>query len=182
VRGELRAGQLVISLAAAVTLKSLEDTAGPAAVMRVMPNTPALVGQAMDLVAFGTRITSQEERRAKQVLNVLGEWRQVPEEEMTAWCALCAVGPTYLLPVIEVLASSAVARGVPTEAALPAVCQMVQGTAQMVRDSGRSLEQLKQMISLKTLREEEAKQLFSAAYNDAVDKLDGLARKLGEQP
>jgi pyrroline-5-carboxylate reductase len=174
----LRAGQIVVSLAAAVPLEMLEQAAGGRPVVRVMPNTPALVGAAMNLVVFGSRVTGDERERLSPLLDVLGEWLEVPDEELDRWCALCAVGPTFLLPVIDALAAAAASLGLPPEKAVRAAAQMVAGTGQMVRDSGRTPEQLKQMIGLRTLDEDVARDLFSHAYDDAVQKLEALRLKM----
>jgi len=173
-----REGQLVVSLAAAVPLAALEQAAGNRPVVRVMPNTPALVGEAMNLVVFGRTVAAAERARVTPLLDLLGSWREVRDEEMDAWCALCAVGPTYILPVIDALASAAAARGLPCEQALQAAAQMVAGTARMVQGSGRTPEQLKQMIGLSTLKEDDARKLFTVAYNDAVQKLQAVGQKI----
>jgi pyrroline-5-carboxylate reductase len=178
VASSLRAGQIVISLAAAVPLAALEQTAGPRPVVRVMPNTPALVGEAMNLVVFGSGVRQAERERVSRLLDHLGKWQEVADEGMDLWCALCAVGPTYILPVVDALAAAAAARGLAPEKALAAAAQMVAGTARMVLDSGRTPEQLKQMIGLRTLKEDDARRLFTDAYNDAVQKLQAVGQRV----
>jgi pyrroline-5-carboxylate reductase len=178
IRPSLGTGQLVISLAAGVPLATLEQEAGDAAVVRVMPNTPALVGEAMNFVTFGRRVTEADRRILRDLLDVLGKWFEVPDEQMDAWCALCAVGPTYIFPVIETLASAAASHGLDAEKALTAAAQVVGGAAHLVLESGRSPGELKQMISLRTLHEEEGRKLFTAAYEEAVTKLEALEQRL----
>lgn len=171
-------GQLIVSLAAAVPVKALEQVAGSFPIVRVMPNTPALVGEAMNLVVFGQAVSAAERSRVAPLLDVLGKWHEVSDDEMDLWCALCAVGPTFILPVIDALAAAAAAHGLLPEKALQAAAQMVGGTAHMVQDSGRTPEQLKQMIGLRTLKEDDARRLFTDAYNDAVQKLQGVGQKV----
>jgi len=178
IRPSLGPGHLVISLAAGVPLAKLEQESGEAAVVRLMPNTPALVGEAMDLVAFGRRVSEADRRVLRDLLDVLGKWFEVPDEQMDAWCALCAVGPTYIFPVIEALASAAASHGIDAEKALTAAAQVVSGAAHLVLESGRSLAELKQMISLRTLHEKEGRELFTAAYEEAVAKLEALEQRL----
>jgi pyrroline-5-carboxylate reductase len=178
IRPSLGPGRLVISLAAGVPLAKLEQETGEAGVVRVMPNTPALVGKAMNLVAFGRRVTDADRRLMRDLLDVMGRWFEVPDEKMDVWCALCAVGPTYIFPVIEALASAAASHGLDAEKALTAAAHVVGGAADLVLESGRSPAELKQMISLRTLPEEEARKLFAAAFEDAVGRLAGLAHKL----
>jgi pyrroline-5-carboxylate reductase len=173
-----REGQVVVSLAAAVPITALEQAAANRPVVRVMPNTPALVGAAMNLVVFGRAVTAAERARVTPLLDLLGSWHEVSDEEMDLWCALCAVGPTYILPVIDALASAAAARGLPAGQALEAAAQMVAGTARMVQHAGRTPEQLKQMIGLRTLKEDDARKLFTDAYDDAVQKLQAVGQKV----
>lgn len=177
-RGALRPDHVVISLAAAVSLTALQQAAPNHPIVRVMPNTPALVGEAMNLVVFGSAVSEAERSRVVPLLDVLGKWQEVADEEVDLWCALCAVGPTYILPVIDALATAAAARGLPSEKALQAAAQMVAGTAHMVQESGRTPEQLKQMIGLRTLKEDDARQLFTDAYNEAVQKLQAVGQKV----
>jgi pyrroline-5-carboxylate reductase len=178
IRPSLRPRQLVISLAAGIPLARLEQEAGEAAFVRVMPNTPALVGEAMNLVTFGRRVSDADRRVLRDLLDVLGKWFEVPAEQMDAWCALCAVGPTYIFPVIEALASAAASHGIDAEKALTAAAQVVGGAAHLVLESGRSPAELKQMISLRTLPDEEVRKLFTAAYEEAVAKLEALEQRL----
>jgi pyrroline-5-carboxylate reductase len=176
--GALRPDQVVISLAAAVPITALEQAAPNLPIVRVMPNTPALVGEAMNLVVFGSAVSKVERSRVAPLLDVLGKWQEAADNEVDLWCALCAVGPTFILPVIDALAAAAAARGLPPEKALQAAAQMVAGTAHMVQDSGRTPEQLKQMIGLRTLKEDDSRKLFTDAYNEAVQKLQAVGQKV----
>lgn len=174
----LSANHVVVSLAAGWTLQRLDEQLGEAQVLRIMPNTPALVGEAMNLVSYGSRVTPDGRALIETLLAVLGSRFEVPDEEMNIWCALCSVGPTYLLPIIEALASAAAAKGVPADKASSAAAQVMAGTARMVTAGSRSPAELKEMISLRTLREGEAAKLFSDAFEEAVNKLNGLTRRL----
>ncbi len=178
IRPSFRAGHLLISLAAGVPLTRLEQQAGDVAVVRVMPNTPALVGEAMNLVAFGQCVTEADRKLTRNLLDVLGRWFEVPDEQIDSWCALCAVGPTYIFPIIDALASAATSQGLEAEKALTAAAQVVGGAAHLVLESGRSTAELKEMTSLRTLHEEEARELFASAYQEAVAKLWALEKRL----
>ena len=168
----------VISLAAGLALGRLEAEAKPSQAIRIMPNTPGQVGEAMNLVAYGRTVHEERRGQIENLLKRLGCWLEVEDEQMDLWCALCAVGPTYVFPVIEALASSAAAKGLPPGAALEAAAQVVAGAARMVQHSGKTIPQLKEMISIRTLREPEAAKLFGDAYEEAVAKLLGLGQRL----
>lgn len=176
-KGELSAEHLLVCLAAGVPLAKLEEAAR-VPVVRVMPNIPALVGEAMNLVAYGTSVSPSQRAFLETLLEKLGDWYEADDGLMEYWCALCAVGPTYLFPVVEALSSAATARGIPAEQALDASAQLLIGVGKLIQESEKSVTELQQMISLHTLREEEAKNLFTDAYNDAVAKLEGLARRM----
>jgi pyrroline-5-carboxylate reductase len=178
VRSVMRPGQIVISLAAAVPLAALQDAAGGVTVVRVMPNIPALVGEAMSLLAYPDSLSKPERLRLEQLVEVFGKWFVVPDKEINQWCALCAVGPTFVLPMLDALATAATAQGLSSEKVITGVAHMVAGTARMVQHSGRTPEQLKQMIGLRTLREDEARKLFTDAFSEAVAKLQALGEKL----
>jgi pyrroline-5-carboxylate reductase len=175
----LRKGQVVISLGAGVALTALEAaTAGTCPAVRVMPNIASLVGEGMNLVAFPAALPAADRHRVEALLDLLGRWLEVEDVQMEDWSALCAVGPTYLFPVIQGLYLAAVARGLPPAPALKAVGQVVGGTAHLSVHGNRTIAQLEKMIGLHTLEEDEARRLFSEAYDRAVDRLHDLRRKL----
>jgi pyrroline-5-carboxylate reductase len=179
IRKELRPAQLVISLAAAVPVALLEQNAGDASVVRVMPNAPSLIGQGMNLVAYGRRVSATQRKSVEALLDIFGKSFEVLDSEMDYWCALCAVGPTYIFPIIEALSAAAVAKGLSREKVLFAAAQVVAGAARMAQSGKKNLGELNQLISLRTLAEEEAAKLFIRAYDDAAAKLQKLALRIG---
>ncbi len=178
IRPALQERQVVISLAAGVSLAALEQAAGNTPALRVMPNIASLVGEGMNLVCFGQSVSAATRRRVEQMLDLLGRRLEVGDAQMEDWAALCAVGPTYLLPVIQGLYLAAVTRGLPPGPALQAAGQMVVGTARLAVEGNRTIPQLERMIGLHTLQEDEAQRLFGEAYDRAVDRLHDLRRKL----
>jgi pyrroline-5-carboxylate reductase len=177
-RPELSPNHVVVSLAAGFTMAMLESLLGEVPVVRVMPNTPALVGEAMNLVVFGRAVSPAARADIEKLLELFGGWHVVDDRLMDYWCALTAVGPTYIFPIVEGLSSAAAATGIPLEQAIVAVAQVLVGVGCLIQSSGRDISELKRMIGLHTLREEEAKALFADAYNDAVAKLEGARRQM----
>jgi pyrroline-5-carboxylate reductase len=178
VRAGLSPDHVVISLAAGIPMAALESALGDTPVVRVMPNTPALVGEAMNLVVFGRTVSPSARTDIENLLGILGNWHVVDDRVMDYWCALCAVGPTYILPVVEALSTAAAAKGVPFEQAIDAVSQILVGVGRMIQGSGKDVPELKELIGLHTLREDDAKKLFTEAYDEAVRKLEALAMKV----
>lgn len=78
--------------------------------MRALVNTPTLVGEGMNLVAFGNQVSAESRRGVNALLAMFGRRFEVSDAQMDFWCAICAAGPTYVFPVIEALASAAMAR------------------------------------------------------------------------
>ena len=79
----LRAEHRVVSLAAAVPMPALQSAAAPAGVVRVMPNAPSLVGEAMNLVAFPGNTQAADRGQVKALLGIFGRWQEVPDPAMT---------------------------------------------------------------------------------------------------
>ena len=177
-RPHLRPEQIVISLAAGVPMRKLQAASGNVPIARVMANTPSMVGEGMNLVSFSVVTTANVRDFLGRLLDLFGRWLEVDENSIEAWGALCSVGPTYIFPIIEALASTAAASGVPQDQVLDATAQVLAGTARLVQMRDKSVEALNQMIGLHTLPDEEAKRLFSGAYSEALSKLRGLARKM----
>ncbi len=174
---DLSPDHTVISLAAGVSMGTLEAVLGNIPGVRVMPNTPALVGEAMNLVVFGRTVSLSAAADIKHLLDVLGVWHVVDDRLMDYWCALCAVGPTYIFPVVEALSRAAAAKGIPLEEAIDAASQVLVGVGCLIQGSDKDVPALKQMIGLHTLREQQAMALFTSAYNDAVAKLERVSLK-----
>lgn len=170
--------KIVVSLAAGTPITRLQELARPSQAVRIMPNTPGQVGEAMNLAVFGAECSAAVRTEVETLLSILGRWFEVDDAQMDCWCALCAVGPTYVFPIIEALAAAACARGLPAGQALEAAAQVVAGAARMVQSSGKSIPELKGMISIRTLPEPEAAALFTTAYEQALAKLQGLSKKL----
>jgi len=178
VAGHFDSSKTVISLAAGLPVDRLQAEVKPGQALRIMPNAPGQVGEGMNLVAYGNAITAERKMQIERLLGALGTRLEVSDDQMDFWCALCAVGPTYIYPVIEALASAAAAKGLPPDQALQAVAQVVAGAARMVQQTGKTIPQLKEMISIRTLREPEVAKLFGEAYDEAVARLQGLSQRL----
>ncbi len=163
---------IVISLATSVSLAQLERVAGEVPVARAVINTPSLVGEGMNMVAFGSRVSEDYRRRISAFMNLFGPHFDVSDEQMDFWCAICAAGPTYVLPVIEALAKAAMARGISHEQAMLGSAQVVLGAARLVQQTGRDPQDLERLsASLCTLHEEEVQRLYADAYEEALRKL-----------
>ncbi len=131
------ADKLLISILAGVTTAALEAIVSPeVAVVRVMPNTPALVGCGAAAMCAGSAASGDDMKRAAALLAAVGEVVTVNEAQMDAVTGLSGSGPAYVYTVIEALADGGVLEGLPRDVALKLAAQTVLGAAQMVVESG----------------------------------------------
>ncbi len=127
--------QLVISIAAGVTLASLRALAGPAiALARVMPNTPALVGAGVSAVCFDQADAGQQSL-VKGLLSACGRVYEVPESALDAVTGLSGSGPAFIMLVIEALADGGVRNGLARDMALEMAAMTVYGAASLVLET-----------------------------------------------
>ena len=147
-RGNFTGEHLLISIAAGVTLAKMEAALPAGArVIRVMPNTPALVGAAASAFALGKSATAADGELAKQLLSAVGVAFQVKESLLDAATGLSGSGPAYVYLFIESLSDGGVAVGLPREVATKLAAQTVLGAAKMVLETGQHPGALKDMVT-----------------------------------
>lgn len=147
---ELRAtpDQLIISIAAGVTLATLQKHAGEGRRMiRVMPNTPALIHRGAAAYALGASATEADAALTEQIFSAVGKVARVPETLLDAVTGLSGSGPAYVYVVIEALAEAGVQMGLPRELAAEFAAQTVSGAAEMVLQTQLPPAQLKDMVT-----------------------------------
>ena len=136
-QGQWTGKHLVISIAAGVTLGTLEKGLGPASrLVRVMPNTPCLVGQSASAFALGRGATDDDAALVEKLLSSVGRSFRVPEKLLDAVTGLSGSGPAYVYLVIEALSDGGVLMGLPREIATALAAQTVLGSAAMVLSTG----------------------------------------------
>lgn len=190
VLGELRAtlgaGHLIISIAAGVTLARLEAACPPGTrVIRVMPNTPALVGASATAFALGQAATAADAALAQRLFSAVGVASQVKESLLDAVTGLSGSGPAYVYLMIEALSDGGVAAGLPRDLATKLAAQTLLGGAKMVLETGLHPGALKDMVTspggttIEGIHELEKGQLRGTLMN-AVRAAADKARKLGQ--
>ncbi len=148
VRGALGAGHLVISIAAGVPLKALIKQLGSnVRLVRVMPNTPCLVGAGAAAYALGGVATVADGDLVGRLLATVGVAVELPEELLDAVTGLSGSGPAYVYQVIEALSDGGVLMGLPRDVAARLACQTVLGAAKMVLETGESPCVLKDAVA-----------------------------------
>jgi len=128
---------LVISVAAGVSIAAIHEKIGSGArVCRVMPNTPALIGEGMSAYAMSENCEQRDTRLVEKIFSACGKVICVPENLMDAVTGLSGSGPAFVYSFIEALAEGGVGAGLSYKAALDSAVQTVIGAAEMVRQTG----------------------------------------------
>jgi pyrroline-5-carboxylate reductase len=176
----LRDGVLVVSLAAGITTAYLEQRLAPgAAVVRVMPNTPALVDQGMAAVSPGSHCDESHLLEAEAMLRAVGKVIRVPEKQQDAVTAISGTGPAYVFYVVEAMIESGVHLGLPRATAAELVVQTVFGAATMLRDTGEHPTVLRENVTspagttaaaVRKLEEHSVRAAFLVAMQAARDR------------
>ena len=141
------ADKILVSVAAGVTIESIEDIIGDdKKIIRIMPNTPALVGEAMTSLTPNGNIDEKEKEDVKYLLEGFGKVEEVDERLIHAVIGVSGSSPAYVFMFIEAMADAAVLKGMPREKAYKFAAQAVLGSAKMVLETGVHPGQLKDMV------------------------------------
>jgi pyrroline-5-carboxylate reductase len=177
---------LLISIAAGVTIAKLENALPAGArVIRVMPNTPALVGAGASGFALGNSASVADAELAKKLLSAVGVAFQVKESLLDAVTGLSGSGPAYVYQFIEALSDGGVAAGLPRDIATRLAAQTVLGGAKMVLETGQHPGALKDQVTspggttIEGLHELEKGRL-RATVMSAVRAATEKSKKLGQ--
>ncbi len=139
---------LVVSVAAGIPTSRIEQAlpAGPA-VVRCMPNTPALVDEAMTAVCAGSRADEAHLAQAERLLSAVGKVVRVPESQLDAVTALSGSGPAYFFFLVEAMIDAGILLGLPRVLAEQLIVQTLVGSAVMLRDSGEHPVRLREAVT-----------------------------------
>jgi pyrroline-5-carboxylate reductase len=138
---------LVVSIAAGISLDQLCGWIGHKRVIRVMPNTPCLVGEGASAFCGSDDVTKEDNDWIESMLSSVGLAVQVEEKQMDAVTGLSGSGPAYVCLIIEALADGGVLAGLPRQMAMKLATQTVLGTARMVAETGRHPGELKDAVA-----------------------------------
>jgi pyrroline-5-carboxylate reductase len=189
VRETLRPGTLVVSLAAGITTATLE--AGlPAGtpVVRVMPNTPALVDEGMAAISAGEHCDDAHLAEAEELMRSCGRVIRVPEQYQDAVTAISGSGPAYIFYVVEAMIEAGVLLGLPRATSTELVVQTLYGAATMLRETGEHPTVLREQVSspagttmaaLRQLDDHKVRAAFLTAMEAARDRSRELASGQG---
>jgi pyrroline-5-carboxylate reductase len=144
----LRPGALVVSVAAGVPTAAVEACLPPGTpVVRVMPNTPAFVGEGMSALSPGASATEAHLDLVEELLSTVGRVVRVPEAQQDAVTAVSGSGPAYFFAVVEAMAAAGEQLGLPAETALALARQTLVGAGKLLGESPSSPAELRQAVT-----------------------------------
>jgi len=171
---------LVVSIAAGISCAKIEaELEGDRRVVRVMPNTPALIGQGAAAIAAGAHADEADLEVAEAILQCVGLTVRVEEKELDAVTALSGSGPAYVFYLLEAMLDAAEEMGLEKETARSLALQTVEGAARLMKDSGESAKTLRERVTSKggtteaaihTLNDENVKGAIMKALKAAHDR------------
>ena len=178
---------VVVSVAAGITTRHIERALPDGiAVVRCMPNTPALVDQAMTAVAAGAHAGDEHLAVAESLLAAVGRVVRVPESQLDAVTALSGSGPAYFFYLVEAMIDAGILLGLPRTLAAELIVQTAVGSATMLRDSGEHPVQLREAVTspggttIAAIRELEVHGV-RAALLAAIEAAARRSRELGAE-
>ncbi len=142
-------GVAFLSIAAGTTLQTIESAlGGEAAVIRIMPNTPAAVGRGMSVLCANAKVTKSQKTVAGGLMAAVGETAWIDDEvQMDAVTGVSGSGPAYVFLLIETMAEAGVEAGLPRELATQLARATVAGAGELVRQSEEPAEQLRRNVT-----------------------------------
>ena len=172
--------KVLISMAAGISISFIESIiGGNAKIIRIMPNTPALVCEAMTAICRNSNITDEDMNKAFEILTSVGKVREIPEELIHCSIGVSGSSPAYTYMYINALAEAAVENGMNKEQALIFAAQSVMGAAKMVLETGAGPVQLRINVcspggttieAVHKLQEYEFEEIVKAGFQAAVEK------------
>jgi pyrroline-5-carboxylate reductase len=190
IRDHVAPGNLVVSLAAGITTDFLESRLPEgSSVVRVMPNTPALVDQGMAAISPGRHCTDDHLEEAEALLRSCGRVVRVPENYQDAVTAISGSGPAYIFYVVEAMIEAGVVLGLPRATSTELVVQTLFGAATMLKETGEHPTVLRERVSspggttvaaLRQLDDHKVRAAFITAMESARDRSRELARAARE--
>lgn len=137
----------LISIAAGVSIAKLQEITGSSRIIRVMPNTPALVGKGVSAYTVSEKSSCDDIALADRILSAIGIVIKTNETDLDAVTALSGSGPAYVFEFIQALADGGVAEGLPRATAQLLAAQTVLGAAEMVLKTGEHPISLKDKVT-----------------------------------
>jgi pyrroline-5-carboxylate reductase len=184
--GKVSPGQLVISIAAGITLKSIEKYLAKVPLVRAMPNNPCLIGEGMTALCGGKFAQEKDLKTAEKIFSSVGDTMRVEERQMNAVTGLSGSGPAFIYEVIDALTDGGIEAGLPKDIAAALALKTALGSIKTMIKTKKTPEELKNMVAspggttvagLRALEEAN----FKGALKKAVIKASARAKEISEE-
>ena len=186
IKGDIRKNQLIVTIAAGMGMEQVERQFGQEVkIVRVMPNTPALVGEGMSGMCCNEYVERSEFEKVIHIFQSFGKVEEVTENLMDAVVGVSGSSPAYVYMFIEALADAAVMQGIPRDKAYTFAAQSVYGSAKMVLETGKHPGVLKDAVcspagtTIEAVRVLEEKGMRSAVI-EAVNSASEKSKEMGK--
>ncbi|GFZ33358.1 pyrroline-5-carboxylate reductase [Clostridium zeae] len=147
IRDIISTDTIIVTIAAGIELEKVKSTfKREVKLIKTMPNTPALVGEAMSAICPSNNISEEELDYVISIFNSFGKTEILDEKDFHGFIALCGSSPAYVFMFIEAMADAAVKMGIQRKKAYKLAAQSVLGSAKMVLDTEKHPGELKDMV------------------------------------
>ena len=186
IKTELTPDKLIVSIAAGVSTSKIEDIIGKNRIVRIMPNTPALVKEGMFGVCKGRYATSEDVEFVISLLSKIGRCIEVTEDQMDIVTAISGSGPAFFYQVIEDMARAGEKLGLDYDKSLLLATQTALGSAKMVFNRGETPVQTLidnvatkggcTFVGIEAMKENRSSKLFDEVISKTTQKASELGR------
>ncbi len=179
-------GKVLISIAAGVSIAKFEAAFGPLPVIRTMPNTPMLIGAGVIALCRNAPVDDETFAFVRSLFDAAGTTLVLDEADMNKIISVTGSSPAYVFLFIKSIYESGLAQGLSDEGLLAAACDAVIGSAKLLRDSGKTPDELIRMVCSKKGTTEQAmfkleEYKFSEAIHEAMLACTCRAEELGRE-
>ncbi len=186
IKSGLRPSTILVSVAAGVSIASVEDVLGrDAKIIRCMPNTPSLVGEGMSALCPSSSVTDEDMEKAHKIFGMFGKYETVEESLFDTVTGVSGSGPAYVYMFIDAMAKAAEKDGMDREKAVAFAAQTALGAAKMVLESGTDPQSLTESVcspggttieAVKVFREDGLYELVEKAQHACVEKSRNMGK------
>jgi len=180
---DLNKSALLVSFAAGKTTKFIsEKTSEKVSVIRVMPNTPTLIGEGMAAISLGANVSQEQAKFVADFLATCGKVISVDEKLQDAVTAVSGSGPAYFFAFVEEIIRSGIALGLSEEQASTLAIQTIVGSAAMLEQSGKSATTLRENVTSPNGTTAAALKVFNDAnFGEVIEKAMTAARDRSQE-
>ncbi len=171
--------KLLISIIAGCTLKNLSTLTQSKRIVRVMPNTPAMVGKGAAVFACGDDVTKSDVELVTKIFNTVGIVKELPENYLDIVTAVSGSGPAYVFEFVQAWVDAAVANGLDPALSLELILQTMSGAIEMIHQKMGTPDELRNAVTslggtteagLNVLKEYDFRQIIKSVINNAKQR------------